>query len=102
MKDIAKDLSTFEKIGIGAGMLAPLVAIIWAGAVAWEDIKVTQNNIEEVSQEIEVIHKHYDDLRLSQNRDELINRDVDVLAETVEWLKYHHHHDNGEGRPHVD
>ena len=86
---------TIELIAGIVGIIVPVVIVIWLAAS-------TVTEMQEMADRLADLEVRFTSLTEAQVADRLINDDVAELAKHVDWLRYHHHHENGEGHPHVD
>ena len=77
------------------GIAVPIVFAIWLMAS-----KVTE--IQELTDRVVYLEDKITNIIEAQVADKIINEHVIELTNHVDWLRYHHHHENGEGHPHVD
>jgi len=96
---MSKELSKLETIGISVGIAIPALLIAWWAGSGYVEFKDRLEILEKHAQMHEDFISRYEK---SQAKDNLVNERVVEIDKDVEWLKYHHHHQNGEGRPHVD
>ena len=103
-------MTNLERTGILVGLAVPLLAAAWWAGSGYVEVSDRLAALETATLELTAARDAARDKAQSfareyeraQAENVLINQQVHKLAEEVEWLKFHHHHDNGEGRAHVD
>lgn len=88
------DRGTLERVATIVGVSIPVIVFIWYGAV-------TVDGLQNVRERVVILEEHLAGLDRGQVLDAVVNEQVRVLAKEVEWLRFHHH-DEIEGRGHVD
>lgn len=103
-------MAPLEKTGIVVGIALPLLAAAWWAGSGYVEFSDRLKSLEQHAQRMDALadaarSRSQEFTRLyerQQAEDRLVNEQVRQLVKEIEWLKYHHHHEEGEGRPHVD
>ena len=92
-------MTSLEKAAAIAGLALPLLAAAWWAGSGYVEFNDRLSALERDVNEFSGLRARYE---REQAANILVNDQVKALAADVEWLKFHHHHEGGEGRPHVD
>ena len=88
-------IRTVEWVAGLVGIAVPVVVVIWLAAS-------TVTEMREMAARMETLEAQVAAITEAQVADRLVNDRVTELSGHVDWLRYHHHHEGGEGHPHVD
>ena len=88
-----------HKVSVIVGLLIPLLGATWWAGSGYVEFNDRLALLERDVADLRELRARYE---REQAKDALVNEQVNKILEDIEWLKYHHHHQNGEGRPHVD
>ena len=86
---------TVEWVAGALAVIVPVVVAIWVAAAAVTEMAAIEDRLADLERTMATLEE-------TQVEDRLVNGRVDKLAEHVDWLRYHHHHEDGEGHPHID
>ena len=86
---------TVEWVAGALAIIVPVVVAIWVAAAAVTEMGDIADRLTELEHAMAAMEER-------QVEDRLVNGRVDELAGHVDWLRYHHHHEGGEGHPHID
>lgn len=103
-------MTNLERTGIVVGLALPLLAAAWWAGSGYVEVS---DRLQALETAVSRIESERDQARVrlqefsrqyerAQAENVLVNQQVHNLATDVEWLKFHHHHESGEGRAHVD
>ena len=92
-------MSNLERYAAIAGVMVPIVFVIWGAATLYDRVAENTRLITSMSGTLSGVEI---DFKESRAHSESIHTQATAALKDIEWLKYHHHHDEGEGRPHVD
>ena len=106
-----------KKVVATVGAIIPIAGILWVGATSYQDmndrVMVLESRVLELKEDLDIANKENNehkrnmltfigDYKESQATDAVINRQVEKMEENIDWLKLHHHHDDGSSRAHID